>query len=115
MDLPSPRAKEVITPESGEKIHILGLRWNSKNFWRRSGTEKIHLDTGSPKFEENVIKISLENQKGLHHHYICKTHFGMPVKKEMISGPFRETSYAAITLIQESNSARREKNHFLFH
>ena len=32
------------------------------------------------------------NQKGLHHHYL-KTHFRMPVKHEMIFGPFHRTSY----------------------
>ena len=33
----------------------------------------------------------------------------------MISGPFRETSYSAITLNRESTSTRQEKSHFLFH
>ena len=33
----------------------------------------------------------------------------------MIFGPCQETSYTAITLNQESNFARREKNHSLFH
>ena len=32
----------------------------------------------------------------------------------MISGPFQETSYTAITLNPESNFTRREKNHSLF-
>ena len=39
----------------------------------------------------------------------------MPVKQEMIFGPCQETSYTAIMLNQESNFARREKNHSLFH
>ena len=39
----------------------------------------------------------------------------MPVKHEIISCWFRETSLIATTLNQESNSTRREKNHFLFH
>ena len=39
----------------------------------------------------------------------------MPVKQEMIFGPFQETSYTAITLNSESNFSRREKNHSLFH
>ena len=36
----------------------------------------------------------LENQKGLFHN--LKTHFRMPVKRQMISGPCQETSYTAI-------------------
>ena len=39
----------------------------------------------------------------------------MPVKRLTISGPCREASYTAITLNQESNFTRREKNHSLFH
>ena len=37
----------------------------------------------------------LENQKGLFHNLM--THFRLPVKLEMISGPCREASYTAIT------------------
>ena len=55
----------------------------------------------------------MENQKGLFHH--LKTHFRMPVKQLMISGPCQETSYTAITLNPESNFTRREKNLSLFH
>ena len=54
----------------------------------------------------------LENQKGLFHN--LKTHFRMPVKREMTFGPCQETSHTAITLIPESNFSRREKNHSLF-
>ena len=43
------------------------------------------------------------------------THFQMLAKHDMISGSFRETSHAAITLNQESKSTRRKKNHFLLH
>ena len=57
--------------------------------------------------------IFLENQKGLFHH--LTTRFRMPVKQLMISGQCQETSYTAITLNQESNFTRREKNHSLFH
>ena len=39
----------------------------------------------------------------------------MPVKHEMILGPFQETSCTAITLNPESNFTRREKNHSLLH
>ena len=69
---------------------------------------------GTTQFEEKVKEIFLENQKDLHLHHL-KTHFRMPVKRETTSGPCRETSYTAITLNQESNFNRREKNHSLFH
>ena len=62
---------------------------------------------------EGHAEIFLENQRGLFHHQ--KTHFRVPVKRELISGPRQEASYTAITLNQESNSKRREKNHSLFH
>ena len=52
---------------------------------------------GIDQFEERVILTFLENQKGLHFHHL-KTHFPMPVKHEVIFGPFQETSYTAITL-----------------
>ena len=55
------------------------------------------------------MTISWENQKDPHHH-IFKTHFRMPVKHEMISGIFRETSSTAITLNRESNCSRREES-----
>ena len=43
------------------------------------------------------------------------THFRMPVKQQMTSGPCQEASKTAITLNPESNFTRREKNHSLFH
>ena len=43
------------------------------------------------------------------------THFRMPVKRQMTSGPCQETSYTAITSNPESNFTRQEKNHSLFH
>ena len=70
---------------------------NGKNFWRRSGTEIIHFWYGTNQFEENVIMIFWDNQKGLHLHNIFKTHIRMPLKHGMIYGPFRETSYTTIT------------------
>ena len=68
---------------------------------------------GIDQFEEKVAFIFLENQKGLFHHLM--THFRMLVKRLMIFGPCQEISYTAITLNQESNFTRREKNHSLFH
>ena len=43
------------------------------------------------QFEGKIKEVFQENQKGLHHHS-QKTHFRMPVKDEMIFGPFQETS-----------------------
>ena len=76
-------AKEVITPASGELC------------WRRSGTENIHPDTGSPTSRRKSSRFS--------------------VKHEIISGPFPKTSFTDISLGRESNSTRREKNHSPFH
>ena len=41
-------AKEVLTPMSGEKF-FPNRGWNGKTLWRRSGSENIHLDPGSPR------------------------------------------------------------------
>ena len=41
-------AKEVIFLKENGKIHFSSRRWTKKNCWRRSGTENIHLDTGTP-------------------------------------------------------------------
>ena len=68
---------------------------------------------GIDQFKERVTLTFLENQKGLFHH--LTTHFRMPVKRWMTSGPCREASCTAITLNHESNFTRREKNHSLFH
>ena len=69
---------------------------------------------GNTQFEEKVKEIFLVSRKGLHLHQL-KTHFRMPVKRQMTSGPCQETSHTAITLNPESNFTRREKNHSLFH
>ena len=108
--LKKDNAKEVIFPEENGKY---SRRWTNQTSWRRSGPENIHPWYGNDQFEEKVTLIFLENQKGLFHHLM--THFRMPVKWQMIFGPCQETTYTAITLNQESNSTRREKNHFLFH
>ena len=39
-------AKEVIFTKQGEFI-FSNRRWTNQNFWRRSGTENIHLDTAA--------------------------------------------------------------------
>ena len=58
-----------------------------------------------------VEGIFLENQKGLFHN--LKTHFRLPVKQQVTSGPCQEVSYTAITLNPESSFTRRDRNHSL--
>ena len=41
-------AKEVIFPKEKGEFIFSSRRWTNKICWRRSGTENIHLDTGSP-------------------------------------------------------------------
>ena len=40
------------------KIHFSSRRWTNKIYWRRSGTENIHLDTGPPNSRRRSKKIS---------------------------------------------------------
>ena len=61
------------------KIYFSSRRWTNQNYWRRSGTENTHLDTGTPNSRRRSRGFSFSNQKGLFHH--LKTHFRMPVKR----------------------------------
>ena len=67
------------------------------NFMGEMGDWGHQLWYGINLFEEQVAKIFLTNRKGHHQPCIFKIHFRMRVNHEMISGPFRETSYTAIT------------------
>ena len=40
--------KEVLTPMKGNNFYIPSRRWNSQSLWRRSTSETIHLNQGSP-------------------------------------------------------------------
>ena len=40
-------AKEVIFPKEKGEFIFSNRRWTNQTFWRRSGTENIHLDTGT--------------------------------------------------------------------
>ena len=52
-------AKEVFTPVSREKFtHIPNRRWNSQALWRRSGSENIHFNPGSPRPRRRTRKSS---------------------------------------------------------
>ena len=57
-------AKEAKMPDSGEMFIFSVPDGTVKPFWRRPGTENIHLGTGFIQFEERITKISIENQKG---------------------------------------------------
>ena len=46
-------AKEVIFQKKMENI-FSSRRWTNQTSWKRSGTENIHLATGSVQFEEKV-------------------------------------------------------------
>ena len=87
---------------------------DESNFLKGIKTWKHPPWYGIDHFEEKVTLIFYENLKGLHLHHLT-THFRMPVKRKMTFGPCQEASYTAITLNQESNFTRREKNHSLFH
>ena len=39
-------AKELIFPKEKWKIHFSSRKWTNKIYWRRSGTENIHLNPG---------------------------------------------------------------------
>ena len=51
-------AKEVLTPMRGGKFHIPNRRWNRKTTWRRSVSENIHLNPGSPRPRRRTRKSS---------------------------------------------------------
>ena len=95
------------------KIYFSNRRWTNQTSWRRSGPENIHHGTASTNsrrksrwFSWRIRRVSSTTSRLI---------FRMPVNRYMISGPCQETSYTAITLNQESNFTRREKNHSLFH
>ena len=67
---------------------------------------------GTTQFEEKVKEIFWENQKGLHFPPLQDSYPDAGEARYLVH--FR-TSHTAITLNPESNCARREKKHFLFH
>ena len=82
-------------------------RWTNKICWRRSGTENIYLDTGSPNSRRRSKKFFLPEWEG--------SPLPLPQDSLHFRSPFQETSYTSITLNQKSNFIRREKNHSFFH
>ena len=75
-------AKEVIFPKENGKF-IFPVADGRIKFV--GGDQELRTSTliRDHQFEEKIKEIFLENQKGLHLHYL-KTHFRMPVKHEMI-------------------------------
>ena len=87
-------AKEVIMPKSGEKFIIPVADGTGKPFGGHQVLRTSTLVRNQP-IRRKITKISWKNLKGIHRHYIFKTHFQMLVKHEMSSGPFQETSKTA--------------------
>ena len=54
----SLNAKEVIFSQRNWKIHFSSRRWTNQMYWRWSGTENIHLDTGSPNSRRRSKRFS---------------------------------------------------------
>ena len=107
-------AKEVILPESVEKYKFRIADGTVKPCGGDQALRTSTLILNQPVRIESHQDF-LGESEGSAPPNIFKTHFWMPVQHEMISGPFRETAYTAITLNQESNSTRRGMHHFLFH
>ena len=86
---------------------------DESTFWRRSGTENTHLDTGTPNSRRTSKGFSLRIR------WVSSTTSrlisGCRWSDKWFFGPCQETSYTAITLNPESNFIRREKNHSPFH
>ena len=106
-------AKEVIFHQK-YKIYIPGRRWISKTFWRRSGTENIHLDTGPPNSRRRSKRFSWII-RSVSTFTTSRLISGWRWSKKRFLVHVMKTSYTAITLNPESNFTRREKNHSLFH
>ena len=50
------------------RIYFSNRRWTNQNFWRRSGTDNIHLGTAATTRKNQIDFFFLENQKRLFHH-----------------------------------------------
>ena len=51
-------AKNVNISQRKWKMHISSRRWTNQTFWRRSGTENTHLDTGTPNSSRRSRRFS---------------------------------------------------------
>ena len=103
----SLNAKEMKVSKSGEKFIFPVADGTVKPFGGDQALKISTLTRNQPVLEEKVTMTSWENQEGLHLQIVFKTHIRMPVKHDMVSSPFREASYTAISLNHESNSSRQ--------
>ena len=71
-------------------------RWNSQTLWRRSGSENIHLNPGSPRPRRSSRRPSWRIRR-VFFKPLLKTHRCLMVKQEMISGLFQGTFFTVIT------------------
>ena len=106
-------AKEVIFPKENGKFIFPIADGRIKT---PRGDQELRTSTlirQRPIRGESHLDFLGESEGSLFRHLM--TRFWMPVKQLMTSGPCQETTCTAITLNQESNFTRREKNHSLFH
>ena len=96
------------------KIHVSSRRWTNQIYWRRSGTENIHLDTGISNSRRKQYWLSWRIRR-VSSSTTSRLTSGCRWSDKWFFGPCQETSFSAITLNPESNFTRREKNHSLFH
>ena len=52
------QCKGSVNAHELRKNHIINRRWNGKTFWRRSGSENIHLNPGPPRPRRRTRKSS---------------------------------------------------------
>ena len=95
------------------KIHFSNRRWTKQTFWRKSGTENTHFDTGTPnswrksqRFSWIIRRISCTTSR---------LFSGCQWSNKWLLVHVRKLHRTAISLNPESNFTRREKNHSLFH
>ena len=100
-------AKEVIFPKENGKFIFPAADGRITLVGRDQELRTSTLIRQRPIQGESQRHFFLENQKDLFHH--LKTHFLMPVKREMIFGPCQETSFSAITLNPASNFTRQRR------
>ena len=55
-------AKDVLTPMSGEKFIFPNADGTVKTLWRRSGSENIHFNPGSPRLRRRKVATYLTKQ-----------------------------------------------------
>ena len=79
------------------KIHISSRRWTNQIYWRRSGTENIHLDTGTPNSRRKSKGFSWRIRR-VASSTTSRLTSGCRWSKNFFFGPCQETSYSTITL-----------------